>query len=244
MRKLAGLLVASLVLLSSSLVLAEHPAISFDTANPPFMYSRDGTPAGLYPALISAAFDAMGVKVTLQARPWARVIPELDKGLAGAAGLYKTAERERKYDYSDPIYVEKLMVFYHQSRPVRFAGVDDFRGLRIGVIRGWSYAENFDQARKRQFFVLEESISDEQNFRKLALGRVDAVLAVAEAGTAMMKQFDNIAVAEVPLAQNPTYLAFAKSAQQTVLLREFNQVLKTMKTRGEYQKILASELPQ
>lgn len=242
MRRFADWLLVILAVLLPVTLAAQPVEISFDAANPPFMYSQSGKPAGLYPALVSAAFRNMRTDVILQARPWSRVIPELDKGLAGAGGLYKTIERERRFDYSEPLYIEKILVFYHKARPVSFATLEDLRGLRIGVIRGWSYGDAFDLARQNQHFSVEETAADELNFRKLSLQRLDVVLAIAESGMPQLKKFDTLAVAATPLMENPTYLAFAKSARQQALLQAFNRALKAMRANGEYELILKREL--
>jgi len=244
MKKVSVWLAAQLSICVFGTTSAEQVTISFDSANPPFMYSQAGTPAGLYPALVTAVFRTMRTSVNLQARPWARVLPELDKGLAGAGGLYKTSERVHKFDYSEPLYVEKILVFYNSARPVSFGHLNDLRGLRIGVIRGWSYGEEFDLARKNQFFTVEETASDEFNFRKLDRQRLDVVLAVAESGNYKLKRFDNLVAARQPLVENPTYLAFAKSMHKQALLENFNRALRAVQASGEYQLILRRELSQ
>ncbi|MBS1156995.1 MAG: ABC-type amino acid transport/signal transduction system, periplasmic component/domain [Proteobacteria bacterium] len=228
--------------ISCSAFSADNIVINFDSANPPFMYEREGKAAGIYPALVTAAFKRMRVGVTLQPRPWVRALRELDEGLAGVGGIYRNAERERKYDFSQPIFVEKLLVYFNKSRPVNFNTVDDLKGLHIGVVRGWSYGERFDLARRAGQFTAEETPSDEQNFSKLERARLDAVLAVAEAGAAQMVTRSNIQAAPAPLALNVTFLTFAKSARKQALLKQFDLALKAMHADGEFERIVAAEL--
>lgn len=216
--------------------------VSFDQANPPFMYGKDGKAAGIYPALINAAFLHMKTPVTLQALPWARAIQEIDQGNAGVGGIYKNAEREKKYDYSEQIFVEKLAVYVNKGKPINFSKVEDLKGKRIGVIRGWSYGDDFDNARKANAFTVEEVPGDDQNFGKLDVGRLDAVVAVAESGDALTKKYTNVQAAPTPLAQNPTYLAFAKSANKADVLKKFNDAIKEMKANGELNKLVAAEV--
>lgn len=244
MKRLARIFATAFAVLSFSAFSAENIVISFDAANPPFMYEQNGKAAGLYPAIIEAAFKHMQVGVTLKAKPWARVIRELDMGITGVGGIFRTAERERKYDYSEPVFAEKLLVYFNKSRPVVFNKVDDLRNLHVGIVRGWSYGERFDLARKANHFTVEETPADEQNFRKLELARVDAVVAIAESGTSLMTKLKNISVAPTPLAQNPTFLAFAKSAQKKAVLSQFNQTIKEMKASGEFERIVAAETGQ
>ncbi|MDR3413454.1 MAG: transporter substrate-binding domain-containing protein [Formivibrio sp.] len=226
---------------------ADNIVISFDVANPPFMYEREGKAVGIYPALVAAAFTHMQVGTTLQARPWVRALRELDAGMTGIGGIYRNSEREQKYDFSNydfsnPIYLEKLLVYFNQSKPVSFRTVDDLKHLRIGVVRGWSYGERFDLARQTQIFSVEETPSDEQNFNKLEQGRLDAVLAVAESGVIRMKELHHVQAAPMPLGENATFLAFSKSAGKQALLKQFDLTLKAMHASGEFERIVAAEL--
>lgn len=213
--------------------------INVDQANPPFMYADSGKPAGVYPALIDAAFRHMGLSTVLKAVPWARALQEIDHGNAGIGGIYKNTEREGKYDYSEPLFVEKLSVYFNKSKPLVFTRLEDLDGKRVGVIRGWSYGNDFDRARLAKRFRIEEVLSDEQNFGKLERGRLDAIIAVAEAGDALMRKHPYTQASPFPLALNPTYLAFAKSTNRGELLQRFNEALRKMKASGELNNIVA-----
>lgn len=236
---LLRLLSLAACLLACPAVFATPPVINFDEANPPFMYASAARPAGIYPALVEAAFRHLATPVTLQARPWGRCLLELDLGIAGVGGLYKNTEREGKYDYSTPIFFERLEVYFRHSHPVRFTRLEDLHGLRVGVLRGWSYGDEFDDARKRGVFSVEETASDELNFRKLELGRLDVLIAVREAGNVLMPKHPEIGVSPHQLLANQTYLAFAKSAHQAELLHRFDETIREMKASGEFARIVS-----
>lgn len=223
---------------------AGPPAVSVnvDEANPPFMYARDGQAAGVYPALLRAAFDHLKVPLALEAMPWKRALGEIDQGRSGVGGLYKTTERLQKYDYSEPLFVEKLVVYFHVKSPVSFTQLGDLDGKRVGVIRGWSYGDDFDRARKAGRFLVEEVGSDDQNFRKLDAMRIDVAIAINESGSTLLERYRNLAAAPTPLSQNPTFLAFAKTSGRTELLGRFDAVVREMRRTGEYQRLVAAEL--
>ena len=179
--------------------------VDVDAENPPFMYSRAGYAVGLYPAVIRAALGRCHDNVRVQAKPWRRAFVEIDKAQAGVGGLYKNAERLAKYDFSEPIYVENIAVFYRTVRPFDFRTVADLYGKRVGVLRGWSYGDDFDAARRNGAIATEEVSSDRSNFLKLTDGRLDAVLAIEEAGQAAMAAsgLHGIEQANAYLASNP-----------------------------------------
>lgn len=223
---------------------ADPVAVGVDAENPPFMYSAAGKPAGLYPAIIAAAFQTMGQPVQISAKPWKRCTSDTDEGIAGTGGIYKNEARLKKYDFSDPIFVERMAVYFNQKNPVKFATVADLLGKKVGVIRGWSYGDDFDNAVKAGKITTDEVKGDEQNFQKLAAGRVDAVLAIDEAGTANLKtgQYAGIEKSGKYLFENPTFLAFNKSRNQTEVLTRFNKAVTEMKTTGALDKIASAEL--
>lgn len=161
----------------SSLCYAVEPVkISVDLANPPFMYVKNGKAAGLYPFLVQEVFRKMEIPVTIQPLPWKRAIKEADAGQAGIAGIYKNPEREKKYDYSQALFQEKLVIFVRKENLFSYQKIDDLKGKKIGVIRGWSYGEKFDTAREKGMFVVEEAKGDAQNFKKLLRNRIDCVI--------------------------------------------------------------------
>ncbi len=235
---------ALLLALAASLCgAAELPAlVNVDDGNPPFMYAVNTQARGIYPALIRAAFQLMGTPVQVEAKPWKRALEEIDIGRAGVGGIYKTAERLQKYDYSDPIYVENLLVYYNVANPLVFNQIQDLTGKRIGVLRGWSYGDAFDHTRRQGLFQVEEVGSDDQNFRKLEAERIDAVIAIQESGTTLVKNYRTISFSLVPLSQNPTFLVFPKSAQRTDLLKRFDQAIRDLRRVGTYKSIITAEL--
>ena len=225
---------------------AVRPAIvvDVDAENPPFMSSRAGDAVGLYPALIRAALGRCHDHVRVQAKPWKRAFVEIDKAQAGVGGLCRNAERLAKYDFSDPIYVENIAVFYRTVQPFDFRTVADLYGKRVGVLRGWSYGDDFDVAKRNGSIATEEVSSDRSNFLKLTDGRLDAVLAIEESGQAAMAAsgLHGIEQANAYLASYPVYLAFSKKAAKSDLLVCFNKALAEMKQDGAFERIVRQEL--
>jgi len=218
--------------------------IDVDAENPPFMSGRAGYAVGLYPTVIRAALGRCHDNVRIQAKPWKRAFVEIDKAQAGVGGLYKYAERLAKYDFSDPIYVENIVVYYRQVRPLEFRSVSDLHGKRVGVLRGWSYGDAFDAARRNGAIATEEVSSDRSNFLKLMDGRLDAVLAIEESGrtTLAAPGMRGIDQAGVHLASSPAHLAFNKAAGMGDLLACFNEALTEMKHDGSFDRIVREEL--
>lgn len=246
MKRMVRALLAALTCAAlPGVVLAAEPVlINVDADNPPFMFFSAGKAAGVYPAVISAVFARLDVPVRIDAKPWKRALIEIDHARAGLGGLYTTEERKLKYDFSEPILTENLAVYFNRNRPLNFRTIDDLRGRRVGVILGWSYGGAFDAARREGKVAVEEVSNDRANFLKLAAGRLDAVVAVEQAGKAIIaaEKLDNIEQGQTFLALNTVHLAFNKSAQQRGLLARFNSVLAGLKKEGLLDRIVADEL--
>jgi polar amino acid transport system substrate-binding protein len=223
---------------------AEPVKVCVDASNPPFMFAAAGMATGVYPALISEAFTMTETVTEISAKPWKRCISEIDSGTTGVGGIYKNEERQKKYDFSDPIYVERMAVYFNKSHAVDFSDIANLLGKRVGVVRGWSYGDDFDKAVKEGRITVEEVGSDSQNFEKLAIERVDAVLAIEEAGAMLLKsgKFPEVVKSAHYLFENPTFLAFNKSANQTDVLAKFNKAISDMKRSGKLSKIGSAEL--
>lgn len=221
-------------------------SVGIDIANAPFMYQRDGEAAGLYPALLRAAFARMGQPLTLQALPWGRVVAALETGRAGAAGMYKTTERLRRFDFSEPLFVEQLYVYAPAARAAGIRSVSDLKGLRIGVLRGWNYGDAFDTALRAGELHAEPAASDVYNFRKLSAGRLDAVLAVEQSGSAQLRSgaFPGVAPTAAPLLALPAHLVFLKNTGRQALLRRFNLALQELKASGDYRRMVDDALAE
>lgn len=226
-------------LLASGPVPAQE-RVDIDAKDPPFSYAdANGAAAGVYADLVRAAFALMKEPLVIEAVPWKRALAEIDAGTAGAGGMYKTRERALKYDFSEAMFTEKLVVYVRRDRTFRFAGVDDLAGLRVGVLRGWSHGDAFDVARMAGRLQVEEVVTDAQNFSKLDAGRLDAVVAIEQSGKKLLAGgFPSLQALPVPLAMITAHLAFNRAQHKRPLLVRFDAALGTLRRSGEYDRIV------
>lgn len=216
--------------------------IVVDAYNPPNMYLKDGKASGLYPLLLSTIFERMNENVVIDAVPWKRVLDMVNQGVAGAGGVYKTDDRLVVYDFSAPVYNELLLVFVRRGNAFKFETVSDLNGKHVGIILGWSYGAAFDKAKEAGLFSVDTVNRDHLNFKKLAEGRLDCVVASRESGLFEIAQNDhyNIIALETPLLISPTYVVFAKHADKKHLLARFDETLKQMREDGEYSQLVGN----
>ncbi|KUM03093.1 transporter substrate-binding domain-containing protein [Chromobacterium subtsugae] len=217
--------------------------VDFDASNPPLMYAGQQGAAGLYPALVAKVCERAGIAVTLRAASWRLALQELGGGSAAAGGIIKTASREKLFDFSQPLFYERVVMASPAKAP-RYRKLEDLYGKRVGVMAGWSYGDAFDLARKQGRLTAFDGDSDEQNLRQLRLGRLDVVLGIREPLQLALRDggYRDVALSQEALVTNPSYLAINKHAQQEALLTRFNLALEAMRRDGSYDSVLQREL--
>lgn len=216
--------------------------IYVDAGNPPFMYELNDKAEGIYPIILKEIFDSLQMPVSIKPVPWKRAIEYADFGVAGIAGIYKNEERLKKYDYSDEIYKEKILIYVLKEKMFSFKHVSDLKGKSIGVLMGWSYGEEFDKARNDNLFTAYDATLDEINFKHLLSNKLDCILAIEETGSIIKeknsKMKSRIVSLDTPLLVNSTYLIFPKSLNKNDVLFKFNSKLNETKKNGKYKRLI------
>ena len=132
------------------------------------------------------------------------------------------------------------MLYQRQSTFNNPTDIDALRGQTVGVIRGWSYGDQIDDARKRGVFSASEATGDEQNFQMLALGRVDTVIAIGEAGDVWVKRLglsDKVVRSKTPIRENPTYIVFNRASSTISTVTMINRSIEELRENGTLQRI-------
>lgn len=218
----------------------------------PKMFLQEGRPRGILIDILKYADQELrddSFKVELY--PWARSYRYATSGLGGIVGLSWTQERSALFDYSDPVYVDDVVIVVHKGKEFSFKDMADLAGKRVGLGRGGSYGEAFEKAREAGLFVVDGDSGAADRLNKLVLDRIDCAL--FNAGRAGFEEIlrstkglealrDTLVVLPVPLRSDPNFLAFPKAMQMKPWLTEFNQVIKKGYGRGDIQRIIAQNL--
>lgn len=219
--------------------------VAFDSNSVPTMYAGpDGDARGIYPAIVRAAFDRMGVPVRTVALPFRRGVQGLARGEMAVGSLLRTPERERIARFSRPFFVERVSVFTRAGFDHHFGSLRDLDGKRVGVLRGWAYGADFDRARAAGRFEVAEVDTDMRNFMKLNLGRIDYAVATTLSGELMVSrpEFSSIRMAPRDLVSAPIHLAINKRSRHAALIERFDSAIADMRRAGEIDAIVAAEM--
>lgn len=243
-----GLLLVLCWLLGQSLILkAEQPVITLPESIeistgewPPFL-GAELPEQGVIARLIRDIFAEAGIKVQFTFLPWSRAMHDTLNGKYAATAVWMFAEdRAKNFIYSEPVLDEKFVFFYRKSQPLFWQQLTDLQGMIVGGVSGYSYGPDFDAAVKNYIIGLDTVGSIEQNFRRLALGRVDVVAEEISVGYHILQQrmpdiATQISHHPQPLLINQSFLLFPKTNLQSDALNNlFNQLLQEFRASGRY----------
>jgi len=218
--------------------------IGFDVGSPPFFDLKNGCPTGIYPLIVGAIFHDAGQPIIGYPAPFRRVLANVDAGLWGAGGILKTPERVLKYDFTESIYTEKVLFYFNRKKINRINSIADLEGKRVGVVHGWSYGNKIDEMVLNKYFSIEPVNSDLINFKKLQLGRIDALITIQDVGYNILSRgdFSDLSPSDINFLSNNTYIAFKKNKNNEDLLRRLNISIKKLNNSGRIANLVKSYL--
>jgi polar amino acid transport system substrate-binding protein len=189
-------------------------------------------------ALRDAGYDA---SITIE--PWARLLVDVEKGrFDGVVAIWRTDERDKFVLFSAPYYTNRIMVLARADSSMTFAGKADLAGKVVGVGRAYDYTPDFV---KDDSFIKEPAMTALQNFKKLAAGRVDAVIeddCIArfelEKKPAGADLLGRIKIFPTPLYEIPLHFGMSKELPAAAaVIEKFDRSLAAMQRRGDIESI-------
>jgi ABC-type amino acid transport substrate-binding protein len=220
--------------------------------SPPKMFLHDGAQRGVLIDILAYADKQMPqTQIELSLYPWARAYMAAMAGEGGLLGISWTWRRDEVFDYSEPLFVDEVVVVVRKGREFDFQSLSDLQGKTVGTVRGASFGSAFDRAHQDGVFSIEGDSGARQRLSKLAAGRIDCGLFnVGKVGFEQTLRLHNIpksqrknyVVLPVPLRKDPNYLAFPKSMQMGPWLQSFNAVIRRGYANGEIPRIIARNM--
>lgn len=206
---------------------------------PPYQIVENNHVAGFSTRIVEAVFERMKVRIkSIKAYPWKRAAVMIEKGKADALfSANFTQERAEFAHYPDEMIVSSPWVMWIRKKDdYKFESFEDLLGKKIGLVRGYSYTPDlWDFVEKHSLY--EEVTNDEQNFRKLSMGRVDFITAELGNGLHIIKKLSINNV--MPLKNNPVksdglYIIFNKKNIPRSFVDKFSDELKKLKRESLY----------
>lgn len=227
---------------------ADELLIVGDDASAPKYYLENGTPKGFIVDIVVWCLQDMKEPYTIKLYPWKRSYQMSLDGKGGIIGLSINSERLKIFDYSEPLYYDDLMVVVKKGKEFPFQSISDLKGKIIGVSRGTSYGDAFDQAVADKIFTIYEVSKTVQALQMVAAERpIDAVL-MGPGKLGLQKviatqekfQMDEFSILPVPFKRDTKHLGILKSLGMQNFLTQFNASLKKGQDAGVFDKMIES----
>lgn len=211
---------------------------------PPYV-SADGQHS-FFPELFDAIGKKMHVSFTFHFAPWKRGEANVKSHTAWATIPYKkTEEREKDFDFSAPLYQSTARFFLYSSNGTKpqigYGRLSDLHPFSIGGVQGYYYTQWFKDAHLN----VDYALSEEQNLKRLALGRIDMTPVAETLGWYLIDKLfppdkaKNFYTLDKPLTSGDLFLMTAKDYPDgKELLARFNIALAEIKNDGTMLRLL------
>ena len=192
--------------------------------------------------LTKRAFAVSGHTARIDFRPWARAQQEMRQGkYDGILLLWPEEVTAAGLLASRPLAYSELGFFVRKESPLAFSTLEQLKGQRVGVARGYDYPDSIMNAG----IVPEEAVDDLANLRKLAAKRFDLVLLEHQVGIDLLRQHpelqEKITWQGQTLARVPLFIGFRQPEPgKPDWPALFALGMKELMSTGEYLKILQS----
>ena len=206
-----------------------------DSAYPPFEYlNQRGEPEGFNVDLMNAVAKAMGLKVKIDLGPWDKVLAQLEyRKIDALIGMFKTEERDKKFDFSVPYFIGSYAVFVRNDSKIQ--SVADVKDKTIIVQLGDLGHDYVKENRLGKKIITKSDWTE--TLKALSKGEGDCAIVSRFQSIRLIKDLSltNLKPVGPPIIQRKYGFAVVKG--NTALLSELNEGLSIIKSTGEYDAI-------
>lgn len=169
------------VILFLALLAVAHPVqaqiwtIACDDNFPPYNHFESDRLTGLDVLLVEALVRNAGAIPRFEAQSWNRVRERLDRDEVEAAFQFiGSPERFEKYHMVGPYRSGATVFAVRRGSAIVFENLEDLKGFRIGLVRGFRYGASFDS---HEDLNKDSTAGDNgQLVRMLAAGRIELAI--------------------------------------------------------------------
>ncbi|MCY1403746.1 putative amino-acid-binding protein YxeM [compost metagenome] len=206
-----------------------------------YVLRADGQISGLGVDVLRAVAKELGDQVRFEVYPWARAQKLVEEGRADIlVGPYRTAARERRFQFAEPGFYRDRVVFYaRRDAASNWDGtLASLQGQRIVIIHGWAYGERFEAMRGQLDLHVAPSV--ELAFKLLMAGRADLV---ASNERDSLPRIDELGIGGDVRRLDPVidsqagYFALPKGEAHRQLRDEIGRLLRKMRSDGRLAKL-------
>ena len=180
--------------------------------------------------------------------PWETILLKMKNGEAdGVPFMFFKEERTAFIEYTDPIF-DTYLEFYalpDSPMPGKLSSFSDLKPYTIGLVKGYAYCKEFENAIKEFELKVDYGIDIEENFKNLNEKRIDC-FAIQDFFTAPMfitGKLDKTQFKTIPYqsCKQTLYFGFSKKSPAKGIIPKINQVIAEIKKDGTISRIMGYE---
>jgi polar amino acid transport system substrate-binding protein len=242
------MLVRLLLCLLSSLVLPKAKAEPFMIYGPhdghPKYFEEDGEAKGIVVDISRHCLDEMKVPYRIRLIPWARAYRQAERAEGAVIGLSVSQERLELFDFSEPIFTERVMLLVKMGRKFPYERIEDLKGRLIGVTNGTSYGTAYDEAVANGTLTIVGFNSTQSGLAMLNRERVDAILIGSSVNVGgLVERSEDLrgsvfTTLPLPFKTDSKHMGIAKSLKMGWFLDSFNQCLERGHAAGTFESFV------
>lgn len=208
----------------------------------PFNYETGGVVSGPAADIIRKICTDMKISCFLNLLPWRRAQEEVANGIAhGLFVIGWNEERARSLYFSPPILNTEYGFFVRNDNPLKFKQNSDLKGYTVGVFGPSNTATSLEKIKAEiKDLTIDMTPTDDAAFKKLSLGRVNAVFSNRDVGYDLIVRYalKNIRYTGTQSSLK-YYIGFSQKFTDKKLVDQFNATFRDLHKRGVIQEILA-----
>lgn len=218
-------------------VASEFPLIAEETS--------EHEHTGLGVDIVKRIAARLNLDYKIESYPLKRALSMMEHGEADAIiGPYRSSSRDKYLDYSEfPFYVDALTFFANVDLDVDKVWNGNYASLansHIGLIRGWSYGDEFNAAEPT--LAISRLNNAYSCLQMLVLKRIDLCATHQRQVNALIpynSMFRKLEPLTPAIAINHGYIAFAKNESMSDLKAKFDKEFTSLLQNGEFTKLQA-----
>ena len=245
-RRVRGRIALCLSVAASICALFFTPAtgtqLTFNTQDfAPFNYEVKGVVSGPAADVIRKVCEEMKIDCPMTLLPWRRAQQEVGEGkINGMFVIGWNAERAKSLYFSPPLLETEYGFFVRDDNPLAFKQNADVKGYVVGVFGPSNTATALQKIKAElQDLTIDMTPDDLAAFKKLSLGRVQAVFSNRDVGYDVMRRLGITNVRYSGRQQTlKYYIGFSQKFTDKKLVDEFNATFRRLHKQGVIQQLL------
>ncbi|MEI8012112.1 MAG: transporter substrate-binding domain-containing protein [Candidatus Omnitrophota bacterium] len=215
---------------------------------PPYNADPAADHPGYVVEILKAIYTPLGHTIDYQTMPWTRAVEDATAGKIDAIIGASIADAPKCVYPAEAMGAINNIFLVKKGSAWKYAGVSSLKGVKLGVIDGYSYDDGADidkyiASKAADVEIMTGDGSLDRNLKKLQAGRLDTVLENDIVITATLKTlgldpagFENAGAAN---SSKDLFVAFAPGNEKTKqYAAQWDEGIKKLRASGELRKIL------